>query len=195
MRELSLHLLDLLQNAVEAGATQVDVSIVEDLVEDRLTLAVSDNGRGMDAETACRAVDPFYTTRTTRHVGLGLPLLSAAAERCEGGFVIRSKPGEGTTVTATFRHGHIDRAPLGNMPDTLIAYLLSSDGITRNLLYHHRVDDRQFVLDTAAVQSELGEIPLSYPPVREWLRDYISEGEAALALPLQGGYDAKTQDD
>lgn len=203
MRELSLHILDVLQNAVEAGATQVELSIVEDLEADRLTIVVQDNGPGMDAETARRAIDPFFTTRTTRHVGLGLPLFAAAAGRCDGGLELESVPGRGTTVTASFRHSHLDRAPLGCMTDTLLAFLLARNG-EMQLRYRHRVDgcgppgrggslarppgqartaptqSRSFELDTAAMQAELGEIPLSHPRVREWLRDYVAEGEAEL---------------
>ena len=189
MRELSLHILDVLQNAVEAGATQVDLTIVEDLEADRLTIVVQDNGPGMDAKTACRAMDPFFTTRTTRHVGLGLPLFAAAAGRCDGGLELESVPGKGTMVKASFRHSHLDRAPLGDLTDTLLAFLLARDGKMR-LRYCHRVDgcsppgsgsySRSFELDTAAIQAELGEIPLSHPQVREWLHDYIAEGEAEL---------------
>jgi hypothetical protein len=134
----------------------------------------------MDAETAQRALDPFFTTRTTRHVGLGLPLLAAAAGRCEGGLTLESAPGRGTTVTTSFRHSHLDRAPLGDLPGTLLAFLLSERRELR-LRYHHQQDGRVFTLDTAAIQAELGDIPLSHPQVRAWLHDYITEGEAELA--------------
>lgn len=194
MRELSLHILDLLQNALEAQATRVEVSIEEDLPADRMSIFVRDNGRGMDAEMAIRALDPFVTTRTTRHVGLGLPLLAASAKRCDGEIGIESVPGGGTAVTASFRHSHLDRPPLGSVTDTLLAYLLGGDGRGPQLRFHHRVNDRTFVFDTAAIQAEVGEIPLSYPPLRNWLRDLINEGEAGLAS-LEGGNDAKAQDD
>ena len=179
MRELSLHILDMLENALEAGATRVDLNIFEDLGVDRLTIVVQDNGRGMDAETARRALDPFFTTRTTRHVGLGLPLLTAAARRCEGNLALESAPGQGTTVRASFRHNHLDRAPLGNLTDTLLAFLLSERGEIE-LCYCHQVDGRAFEFDTAAIRAELGEVPLSHPQVREWLSEYIAEGEAEL---------------
>lgn len=181
MRELSLHILDLLQNALEAGATQVDLNIVEDLAADRLTITVRDNGRGMDAETARQAVDPFFTTRTTRHVGLGLPLLAQAAELCEGGLTLQSACGQGTTVTASFRHSHLDRAPLGNIADTLLAFLLSKQEV--RLRYRHQVNGKTFEFDTADLQAELGEVPLSHPQVWPWLGEYIAEGKAELTLP------------
>jgi hypothetical protein len=181
MRELSLHILDLLQNSLEAGATHLDLSIEEDLAGDQLTIEVRDDGRGMTPEAARQALSPFYTTRTTRHVGLGLPLLAAAAERCEGGLVVDSQPGCGTEVRATFRHSHIDRAPLGDMAGTLLAFLLGGDGRPLRLCYRHRVGDEAFEFDTAAIEAEVGGLPLSYPPLRDWLHDYIAEGEASLA--------------
>ena len=186
MRELSLHILDVLENALEAGASEVKLEICEDLHTDRLEIAVRDNGRGMDAETARRALDPFFTTRTTRHVGLGLPLFAAAARRCEGDLSLESTPGRGTAVTASFRHSHLDRAPLGDVTGTLLAFLLSERGAGLHLAYHHQVNGRSFDLDTSAIRAELGDIPLSHPLVREWLHDYIAEGEAELAPAHQG---------
>jgi nitrogen-specific signal transduction histidine kinase len=125
MLELALHILDILQNAVEAGATGVELTIVEDEPADRLTITVADNGRGMDEQTVQRVQNPFYTTRTTRHVGLGIPLYAAAAETAAGGLTIRSQAGVGTTVEATFQLSHPDRQPLGDMAGTLLAFLLS----------------------------------------------------------------------
>lgn len=192
MRELSLHILDVLENALEAGATQVDLAIVEDLEADRLTITVRDNGRGMDAQTASRTLDPFYTTRTTRHVGLGLPLFAAAARRCDGDLTVDSVRGQGTVVTASFRHSHIDRAPLGKLVGTLLAFLLGSRDDLQ-LRYCHRVGTRTFELDTAVIRAELGDVPISHPQVREWLYDYIEEGEAEL-VSKEGGNHAKAQE-
>jgi anti-sigma regulatory factor (Ser/Thr protein kinase) len=186
MRELSLHILDVLENALEAGATEVRLEIDEDLRADRLTIAVRDNGRGMDAQTARRALDPFFTTRTTRHVGLGIPLFAAAARRCEGDLSLESTPGRGTAVTVTFRHSHLDRAPLGDVTGTLLAFLLSERVAGLHFFYHHQVNGRSFNLDTLAIRAELGDIPLSHPLVRGWLRDYIAEGEAVLVPARQG---------
>lgn len=196
MRELSLHILDLLQNAVEADARVVDVRVTEDLAGDLLIVTVEDDGRGMDADTVRRAADPFFTTRTTRHVGLGLPLLAAAARRCDGDLGVESQQGRGTKVVATFRHSHIDRAPLGDLPGTLLAFLLASpqgrDEAPR-LRYRHSVGDEMFEFDSAAVRAEVGDVPFSYPPLREWLHGYIAEGEATLASRRYGGTDAKAQ--
>lgn len=191
MRELSLHVLDLLENALAAGASEIRVTINEDTRQNRLQITVADDGRGMDAETQARAVDPYYTTRTTRHVGLGLPLFKAAAERCAGGLSLASELGVGTTVVATFQRDHIDRAPLGDMVSTLMGALLS-DREGWDLHYAHRVDDQEFCLDTAEVREVLGDVSLKHPAVREWLETFLRQGyeeltssTAARARPSQ----------
>jgi hypothetical protein len=188
MRELSLHILDVMENAREAGATRVELNIKEELNADRLTVVVRDNGWGMDPETARRALKPFFTTRATGHGGLGLPLFCAAARQCGGDLTLESAPGRGTTVMATLPYSHPGRAPLGNMTDSLIAFLLAGPhGVSGreekavDLEYHHQVNDRTFEFDTAVIRAELDEIPLSYPLVREWLRRFITQEEAELA--------------
>ena len=178
MRELSLHVLDIVENAIEAGASRVEVKIEEDLEQDRLTIDVRDNGRGMSQEMIQRVMDPFCTTRTTRHVGLGLPLLAAAARRCDGDLTIESEPGRGTRVRAHFRHSHIDRAPLGDMAGAMLAVLLSERAV--DLDYIHRVGDQEFRFDSAEIRKELEDIPLTHPRVREWLSGALREGEVNL---------------
>jgi hypothetical protein len=175
VRELSLHVLDLMENSLAAGAHRLEVSILEDTVANTLTIVVADDGRGMDAETRARAVDPYYTTRTTRHVGLGLPLTKAAAERCAGSFSLESEPGKGTTVVARFQRDHIDRAPLGDMISALMGALLS-DRDNWDLHYVHRIDERELVLDTAELREVLGDVPFGHPAVRDWLVEYLREG-------------------
>ncbi len=181
MRELSLHILDILQNAIEAGATSIALTIEEDSARDRLTITVQDNGKGMPAELAARVLDPFVTTRQTRHVGLGLPLLAAAAERAGGGVEVRSELQVGTTVVATFQLRHWDRAPLGDMPGTLLAVLLGHEPV--ELVYVHRVDGREFRCDTTELRQALGDVPLTHPQVRAWLREYLEEGIQGLQRP------------
>lgn len=177
MRELSLHILDILQNSAEAGSTLVELTIEEDLTSDWLTIRVRDNGRGIPAAVLPHVFDPFYTSRKARHVGLGLPLLKAAAEGCEGDVALVSETGSGTTLEATFRHSHIDRAPLGDVAGTVITFIV---GGGCDLVFTHRVDDQAFTLDTRAVAAALGDVPLSHPQVARWLRSYIAEGEAEL---------------
>jgi anti-sigma regulatory factor (Ser/Thr protein kinase) len=184
MRELALHILDVVENAIEAGAQQVDLAVVEDLASDRLTITIRDDGRGMDAATLNQVRDPFFTTRTTRHVGLGIPLFAAAAARCAGNLTIESMPGQGTTVAATFKYSHIDRAPLGDMAQTLMCILMR--GANVDLHYVHRViagargNEHLFEFDTREIKQELGGVSLSYPDVREWLSEFIAQGEQLL---------------
>lgn len=185
MRELALHILDLLQNTVEAGARHVDLIVDENWPANRLRISVCDDGRGMDAATVARALDPFYTSRRTRHVGLGLPLLAAAAERAGGSLSIRSQPGAGTTVEAAFQLDHPDRQPLGNLADTLLAFLLAEQAPA--LHYVHTRDQQTtgaadgepalFEFDTAEIQAALGDLPMTHPAVQQWLAEFLAEGE------------------
>jgi len=177
MRELSLHILDAVQNSIEAGATRVELIVEEDLAADRLHITIRDNGRGMDEAQLARIFDPFFTTRKTRQVGLGVPLFKAAAEGCNGELAITSQVGKGTTLEATFQHSHIDRAPLGDMPGTLMTIILSG---SCNLHYRHRVGEQEFEFDTAEIRARLGDVLLTHPEVRKWLRGFIAEGEAEL---------------
>jgi Histidine kinase-, DNA gyrase B-, and HSP90-like ATPase len=184
VRELALHVLDILQNTVEAGASRVTLTIHEDVPADRLTITVADNGRGMDAATVTRVTDPFYTTRTTRHVGLGLPLYAMAAEHAGGWLRIASQPESGTTIEAAFQLSHPDRQPLGDMSGTLLAFLLSER--TPELYYEHRlsntaqIDDRTFEFDTAEIRAVLAGVPFTHPVVAQWMAEYLEEGEDAL---------------
>jgi light-regulated signal transduction histidine kinase (bacteriophytochrome) len=182
MRELALHVLDLLQNAAEAGATRVTLLVNEDWPVDRLTIIVDDNGRGMAPETIARVTDPFFTTRTTRHVGLGLPLLAASAERSGGALAIRSRTGAGSTVEATFRLSHPDRQPLGDLASSLLAFLLGerAPGLhhRHEVIRHGGCSPIKFEFDTAAIAAELGTVPLNHPAVQRWLAEFLAEGEA-----------------
>jgi anti-sigma regulatory factor (Ser/Thr protein kinase) len=179
VRELSLHILDILENSLEAGASRIELEITEDHGANRLIICVIDNGRGMDAETLKRVSDPFFTTRKTRHVGLGIPLFQAAAQRCNGNLVVTSQPGVGTQVVADFQWDHIDRAPLGDMRNTLLSVLLAHGECT--LRYRHQVDEREFAFDTAEMRAAMGsELSFSHPRVRAWLQDFLDEGFAEL---------------
>jgi anti-sigma regulatory factor (Ser/Thr protein kinase) len=176
--ELALHVLDAMRNSVDAGADRLELSILEDREQDRMMIELTDNGQGMARELAEKVLDPFVTTRKTRHVGLGLPLFAAAAHRCDGDFQVRSAPGEGTRLTAVFRYNHWDRAPLGDMPSSLLAILLAERPV--DVLYTHRVGSRQFCFDSSEIRQELGDLPLSLPSVRTWMLKALQEGERGL---------------
>lgn len=128
MEDLSLHLLDLVENSLNAGANLVEIDIDEQPLADRMTVTINDNGKGMDAQTLARASDPFFTTRTTRRIGLGLSLIKANAEAWGGGMELSSAPGVGTRLHFWFQLGHIDRQPLGDWPGTLLGLIMSRPG-------------------------------------------------------------------
>jgi hypothetical protein len=186
MRELSLHLLDIAENGVSAGAQNITITIVEDLRTDRLQLAVADDGRGMDAAMVDQVTNPFITTRTTRKVGLGIPLLKLAAEMCDGSLTVESTPNVGTTVNVDFQRSHIDRMPLGDVVGTLLALLVGWPQVHWVLRY--RVDDEEFVFDDAPIKEELGDLPLSDPEVIGFLRGALREGIADVTRRTRGDY-------
>ena len=167
MRELSLNVMDIAQNSLSAGASLTQIVVEESSAEDTLTLKIIDNGRGMTAEQAARVTDPFFTTRTTRKVGLGVPLFKMAAEQTGGSFSIESEPGKGTTVTAVFKPSHIDMTPLG---------LLIYSNPDRDFIFRRERDGRSFTLDTRELREILGEeVKLSAPEVSEWIQGYLKE--------------------
>ncbi len=178
MKEISLHILDILQNSAHAGATLIELYITEDTENDVFEFTVKDNGCGMDEEFLKNVVSPFTTKRTTRKVGLGIPLLKHAAELTGGGISIDSKVGAGTSLTARFSYSHIDRQPLGNISDTLFTVITSYENI--DFLYVHRYDGREFRLDTREIKQILGGVSFSQTEVSAWLLEYIRENEAEL---------------
>ena len=140
MREIALHLMDIAENSVAADSRNIRMDILEDLHTDLLKVSITDDGKGMDEETAKRVLDPFYTTRTTRKVGLGIPLLKLAAEMSEGGLTLESEAGKGTRVEARFRHSHIDRMPLGDAGMTMLTLLVSYPQI--HWVFTHHLKDK-----------------------------------------------------
>lgn len=176
MPELSLNILDVAQNSVSAGAGLTAVSIEADTAADRLCITVSDNGRGMSPEQVARVADPFFTTRTTRRVGLGVPFFKLAAELAGGDFSISSEPGVGTTTRASFQLSHIDRMPLGDVGQTFAALVGANP--TLDFVLSYRVDNRSFSADTREFRTVLGDVPLSEPEVLEFISDYIAENRA-----------------
>ena len=179
MEDLALHILDIARNGAEAGATRIEIRVDEDPAADALRLVVADNGRGMDAATAGRALDPFFTTRQTRVVGLGLPLLRQAAEAAGGGLRVDSAPGSGTRVEAVFGLGHLDRAPLGDVETTVLVLMASHPDL--DLDWTHRRGDREYSLATADLRAALDGGSLASPAGLALLRAAVRHGEGSLA--------------
>jgi 3',5'-nucleoside bisphosphate phosphatase len=176
MEDLALHILDIAQNSIEAGAGEVSIELQEDVTGDRFVIEVCDNGRGMDSCTLARAADPFYTSRNTRKVGMGLSLLEAAARTADGTFVIDSKPGQGTRVKAAFRRSHIDRSPLGDIETTLMVLMAGHPDLS--IRFRHSVQERVFELDSS--EFGLAGIDSTSPEGLRRLRELIRQGEAGL---------------
>ena len=130
MREIALHMADIAENSIAAGAARIKLSVMIDRAADRLITAIEDNGRGMDADTLYRCTDPFMTTRTARRVGLGIALFKLSAEQSGGSFTIRSEQGRGTRAEAVYIISGIDRAPLGSIADTMAALIAANPEYT-----------------------------------------------------------------
>jgi anti-sigma regulatory factor (Ser/Thr protein kinase) len=175
MTEISLNVLDVAENSIRANATLVEISVVADTKADTLTIMIKDNGRGMTKEQVKHVEDPFFTTRTTRKVGLGVPFFKQAAESTEGTFEIESQEGVGTTVTAVFGLSHIDRMPLGDMTGTMHTLITFNTQI--DFLYTYSLDDRSFTLDTRQFKEILGDVPLNSPEVSSYIKEYLMENK------------------
>ncbi|MDR0840342.1 MAG: ATP-binding protein [Christensenellaceae bacterium] len=178
MKEISLHILDLVQNSIRAEATRIGVYISEDTLKDTLSVTIEDNGCGMTPEVAHTVQNPFVTSRTTRRVGLGVPLFAAGCEHCDGSFNLNSEQGKGTTLTGSYRHSHIDRPPLGDIADTMLILIGGNPAI--RFCYRHSVNAQEYELDTGQVQQLLGEVPLDSPEVIAFLQDFLKNNESEL---------------
>lgn len=174
MRELALHLMDIAENSVAARAKTIHIDVDEDQAADRLWMCVRDDGCGMDAEMVRRVCDPFVTSRTTRKVGLGIPLLKAAAEACNGYLRIQSEPGAGTQLEVLFQRSHIDRMPLGNVASTWFALLISHPEV--HWVFRYKMDAAEFAFDDAPVKETLGDVPLTEPDILAYLRETLESG-------------------
>ena len=178
MRDLSLHLMDIVQNSVKAKASEISISIAVRPEEDHLVLSIDDNGHGMPADMVERVKDPFVTSRTTRSVGLGIPLLKELCELTGGHLELSSTEGQGTRLTACLGLSSIDRLPLGEIGDTMFVLISADPNLDYCLTFS--APERQFELKLADVRDELEDVPLDEPSVLTWLRDYIREQQQAV---------------
>jgi len=174
LEDLSLHILDLVENAIAAKAKKVEISIQEEPREDRLVIEIKDDGVGMDHEVSQKAVDPFFTTRSSRRVGLGLSLMAQAAREAGGGLRIESELEKGTKVVTTFEYRHIDRKPLGDMMETMTTLLLGNPEL--EISYIHQKDGRSYELSSQMLREQFKNQSLSHPEVIQWLRKHLREG-------------------
>jgi anti-sigma regulatory factor (Ser/Thr protein kinase) len=178
MRELSLNVMDVAQNSVRAEASVVRITVTESDKDDRLTIEIADNGCGMTQEQVQQVIDPFFTTRTTRKVGLGVPLFKLSAEQTGGSFDIQSEKGKGTTTTASYVKSHVDMTPLGDINSTVKILIQCNPDI--DFVYTNTTDNGSFTLDTRELREVLGDVSLDTPDVLEWIADYLEENTKSI---------------
>lgn len=171
MKELSLHILDIVQNSIRAEASKVKVLIWEDPINNWLTIEVEDNGKGMSKTIKEQVTNPFTTTRTLRKVGLGLPFFDQLCKECGGELKIKSEEGVGTSIIGTFQYDHIDRLPIGDMGSTMEALICAKPDI--HFTYVHRYGEKEFICDTKEVLEILDGLPINHPDILQWIRLYI----------------------
>lgn len=175
MKELSLNILDIAMNSVKAGATRIGIALVE--TDETLVITISDDGCGMSGQTVKKLRDPFFTTRTTRKVGLGIPFYILAAEQTGGGVEIRSteapNEGHGTEIKATFYKKHIDYTPLGDVVSTIMTLIHGYPDI--DLEFSHSFGNQSVSLKTAEVKRQIGDIPINSFEILDWIKQYLLE--------------------
>lgn len=173
MKDISLHILDIAQNSVSAQAKNIVIDIHENSHKDMLSILIQDDGKGMAPEIVQQVTDPFYTTRTTRKVGMGLSLFKQNAQQTGGDLTVESEPGKGTIIKTSFVPSHIDCPPLGDMPGVILILVGGTSGI--EWYYRHKVDDKEYVFDTREVKEALDGMDISEPSVMKYLKDMIRE--------------------
>lgn len=176
--EISLNILDIVQNSIQAQADFIQIHISKDSGKDTLTVVIEDNGCGMTELQLKQVIDPFYTTRTTRKVGLGVPFFRSAALITGGSFTITSSPGSGTTITAVFLTSNIDCMPLGDIISTILILITTNETI--DFLYTYSNQNKSFSLDTRELRQILGDLPFSTPDVKLFLKSYLYEHQLSV---------------
>ena len=178
MRELSLNILDIAQNSISAGAPLITIEVSENTTDHTLLIGIYDNGKGMTEEQVKSVIDPFFTTRTTRKVGMGIPLFKMAAEQTGGSLEIKSELGVGTEVKAYFKTDSVDFTPLGDVASTI--QMLITMNTDRDFVYKHIVDGKEFVCDTREIKAILGDVPLDSYEISQWILEFIKENTEVL---------------
>lgn len=174
MPDIAMHLLDIVYNSIRAFASLITIRIYDSEKENTIEISVEDNGCGMDEETIEKVMDPFFTTRTTRKVGLGVPLFKEGLLATGGSFDIHSKINVGTTIKGNYIKNHWDTPPLGDLPETLVTLIQANEKI--DYLFTYTTDSHQFCLDTKEIKDILDGVKINEPEIILWLKDYIKEG-------------------
>ncbi|OGC40667.1 hypothetical protein A2Y85_00635 [candidate division WOR-3 bacterium RBG_13_43_14] len=174
MKDLSLHILDIVENSIAAGAKNIKITIDEDTKKDLLILKIQDDGKGMNKKTLSKALDPFFTTKKVRRIGLGLSMLAQATRETGGSIDIKSKKGEGACITAIFVYSHIDRKPLGDITETLIS-LIATRGFDIDFIYKHYKNKHGFIFDTKVIKKKLKDVPVYNTLVINYLKNNLTK--------------------
>lgn len=174
MDEIALNILDIAYNSIRAHATLIRIMVTDSIKDNKINIIIEDNGDGMDEQTVNQVADPFYTTRTTRKVGLGIPLFKQTAELTGGYLHIHSTPGQGTCVETQFVKDHIDTPMMGNVIDTMLTLIQANENI--DYIFVYKTDKNDFILDTKEMKDILGDVKINEPEVLLWIKDYMKEG-------------------
>ena len=182
MNELALHILDIVQNSISAKATLIEIAIKENLAKDIFEIRITDNGKGIAPDMLEKVTDAYVTSRTSRKVGLGLPLLKQNAEQTGGSLKIESELGKGTKVFALFSHKHFDRPPLGDIAGTICLLVTANPNI--DFIYEHKISGNQYVFDTRQIKQALDDVPISNPDVYRLLKEMIETNLKDIGVKL-----------
>ena len=187
MLDLSLHIMDIVENSVSAQATAIRIMIEIIVFQNELRIGIADNGLGMEEDMIRLVQDPFYTSKSQRKkkVGLGIPLFKQSVEMCNGKFSLKSLPGKGTNIEAVYQYDHIDRLPLGNLADTFSSLIIGHPEVDFDLHLQRKMltgSRKKFHFSTREVKNELGDIPLTYPDVISFIQQHIKEGIKKIEL-------------
>ncbi len=174
MRDISLHILDIVENSINAGASKVEIEMVEDSKADRFMLRVVDDGKGMDEDLMKKIRDPFFSMKPGKKFGLGIPMLAQTAKECNGELTVHSEEGKGTSISAEYRLSHIDSKPLGDMGSTMAALVAGHSEVDYSLVYDR--DGARYEFDTEGIKAELGDVPINLPDVLKFIKDDINNG-------------------
>lgn len=174
MQEIAMTILDIVQNAIRAKATLIRIHIIDSFQNNKIHIEISDNGCGMSQEMLEKVINPFFTTRTTRSIGLGIPMFKESVEATGGTFSIHSQEGLGTTIIGVYTKDHLDTPPMGNLVETMITLIQYDEHI--RYVFKYQENDFEFDLDTLEIQDILDDVPINQPEIILWLKDYIKEG-------------------
>lgn len=178
MKELAMHVYDLMENSTAANSTEVKLTIRDSLKDNIYAFTIEDNGKGMTPEFMAKVTDPYTTSRTTRKVGLGLPLIKMNTENCGGGMKLQSEVGKGTRLDFWFQHNHWDRPPMGDLAGTIVMLCAAHEDI--HIIYKHITDEDEFVFDTDEIKEALDGMSMNDVKVMGWLKDMVQENLEAI---------------